>query len=128
MALSGQPDAAYVQDIDETGPAAQADIRLGDVIVSVDGQAVGDSEDMMRIVEGHKPGDTLKVLLERKDPPEEYFARDRIILSLSRDVVLDVMPAPEASRVWLPGTGMRWDDQLRLGMSLAEITPALAEH
>ena len=49
--------------ISVTGPAAQARIRRGDVIVSLDGQAVSSSDDLAKLIFAKKPGDTVQVRL-----------------------------------------------------------------
>jgi serine protease DegQ len=47
------------------GPAEQAGIRLGDVIVAVDGQAVESAEEFLASVRKHRPGDRLQVEVAR---------------------------------------------------------------
>ncbi len=47
------------------GPAAAAGIRAGDVIVSVDGVAVNDPDELGRAVRSHEPGDSVTIEVER---------------------------------------------------------------
>jgi S1-C subfamily serine protease len=47
--------------ISATGPAGQAGIRQGAVIVSLDGQTVSSSEDLGKLIFAKKPGDTVRV-------------------------------------------------------------------
>lgn len=46
--------------------AERAGIRAGDVILSIDGEAVGSPERLARIVRARRPGDTVRVLLFRE--------------------------------------------------------------
>jgi S1-C subfamily serine protease len=54
-------DGAYVVATSTGGPAASAGIREGDVIVSVDGQAVGSSEELGSVLSDLRPGDEVIV-------------------------------------------------------------------
>jgi S1-C subfamily serine protease len=47
------------------GPAEQAGLRVGDVIVAVDGQAVESAEEFLASVRGHRPGDQIQVEVVR---------------------------------------------------------------
>ena len=58
------------------GPAAGAGLRLGDVIVAVDGQAVGGSGDLMEMVMRKRPGDRVALDVIR------YGERSRVELRL----------------------------------------------
>jgi serine protease Do len=49
------------EQVEPGSPADQAGIKEGDVIVSVDGQAVGHSEDLPRMIAPHQPGTSVKV-------------------------------------------------------------------
>jgi putative serine protease PepD len=52
---------AQVQQIVSGGPAEQAGIAVGDLIVSLDGAAVSDASALVGAIQGHKPGDTVKL-------------------------------------------------------------------
>jgi len=47
------------------GPAADAGLRAGDVIVRVDGRTVRQPDDVSAAVEPHKPGDVVQVTVLR---------------------------------------------------------------
>ncbi|HEX6369350.1 MAG TPA: trypsin-like peptidase domain-containing protein [Longimicrobium sp.] len=64
------PNGAVVA-AEPRGPAAGAGLRLGDVIVAVDGQAVGGSGDLMEMVMRKRPGDRVALDVIR------YGARSR---------------------------------------------------
>jgi serine protease Do len=69
------PNGAVVA-AEPRGPAAGAGLRLGDVIVAVDGQAVGGSGDLMEMVMRKRPGDRVALDIIR------YGARSRVELRL----------------------------------------------
>jgi serine protease Do len=69
------PDGAVVA-AEPRGPAAGAGLRLGDVIVAVDGQAVGSSGDLMEMVMRKHPGDRVALDIIR------YGDRSRVELRL----------------------------------------------
>ena len=56
---------AYVADVTAGQGAARAGIRVGDVIVGVDGKAMASNDDVLRVVREHVPGDKLSVTIVR---------------------------------------------------------------
>ncbi len=50
-----------IDTIDPTGPAAQAGLRTGDIVVRIAGDDVNNSGDLIRILTEHKGGETVKV-------------------------------------------------------------------
>lgn len=54
-----------VVSLDPNGPAAQAGIRRGDVIVAADGHPLTDESELARILESHRPGDKLSLTIAR---------------------------------------------------------------
>lgn len=54
-----------VAHIDETGGADEAGIRVGDVLLSVDGEAVGSGFELRDVLLEKKPGDQVRVEVER---------------------------------------------------------------
>jgi putative serine protease PepD len=61
---SGGQDGALVQDVASGSPAAKAGLRVGDLVVAIDGQAVADYGELAARIRAHKPGETatLKVV------------------------------------------------------------------
>ena len=49
----------------QDGPAAGSDLRTGDRIAAVDGEAVTDPSDLSQVVLQRKPGETVKLTVER---------------------------------------------------------------
>jgi S1-C subfamily serine protease len=54
-----------VLSVDPRGPAAKAGVRPGDVIVELDGTPVKTAEDVLVLVAKNKPGDTVRLTLQR---------------------------------------------------------------
>jgi S1-C subfamily serine protease len=66
-ALSGLQVGAYVKQVAPGGPADKAGIKPGDVIVVADGQVVQAFDQLIVIVQKHKPGDRISVTYYPKD-------------------------------------------------------------
>jgi putative serine protease PepD len=73
---------ALVVEAVEGEPAAEAGLRVGDVIVSIDGRRVRDSDDVVTAVEERRPGQRVDV----------EYRRESVTRSL--DVELGVRPTP----------------------------------
>jgi len=56
------------------GPAEQAGLQEGDLIIAVDGQTVGIEKDLADLIAGYEPGDTVTLEIER--PGEEPRAKE----------------------------------------------------
>jgi putative serine protease PepD len=61
----GTRDGALVLNVEPNGPGSKAGIREQDVIIAVDDQAVGSSEELQVAVDAHKPGDTITLEVVR---------------------------------------------------------------
>jgi len=60
-----------IDSLDPTGPAAQAGLRPSDILVSIAGEDVNNSGDLIRILTEHKGGETVKVEFYRDDQRQE---------------------------------------------------------
>lgn len=58
---------AFVLATLENGPAADAGVREGDVIVELDGEAIAAAEDLGRVLADHEPGDRVDVVVVGPD-------------------------------------------------------------
>jgi S1-C subfamily serine protease len=66
-ALSGLQVGAYLKQVSPDGPAAKAGLEPGDVIVVADGKLVQAFDQLIIIVQEHKPGDRIAVTYYPKD-------------------------------------------------------------
>jgi serine protease Do len=69
------PEGGVLIDEVAEGPAAQAGLAEGDVIIMLDGQAITDLEGFNRVLEAIEPGRTVAVLIQRGDGRVFYAIR-----------------------------------------------------
>lgn len=100
---------AAVQD----GPAKDAGVKLGDVIVAIEGQPIDDSGDLMETVARRQPGERITLDLIR------YGDRERVTVQLG--TFEPTAPAPAAAKAPEP------DAVAKLGLTLSTITPEIAQ-
>jgi len=60
-----KPDGALISVVEPDGPAAQAGLQPGDVVLAVNGNAVGDSADLLTTVARIRPGQRVDLLIWR---------------------------------------------------------------
>jgi S1-C subfamily serine protease len=56
-----------VTEVSPGGPADDAGIEAGDVILSIDGQEIDEQHSFSEILFSHDPGDTVDVVIQRDD-------------------------------------------------------------
>jgi serine protease Do len=105
-------DGAVVKT-DPEGPAKEAGVRLGDVIVAVNGGRIEDTSDLMESIALLQPGDRVTLDLIR------YGDRERVTVKLGA-----FEAAPVARN---DATGDARDAVARLGFAARELTPAIAQ-
>ncbi len=71
LGVTTTPDSrgAGVVEVAAGGPAADAGVRTGDVITSVDGRSVSEPEDVSEAIAGKKPGERVEIELVRDGEP-----------------------------------------------------------
>jgi putative serine protease PepD len=65
VTMSQTDDGVRVEEAREGGPAENAGVEAGDVVVSAGGETVDSPDDLSRIVGEHQPGDELELVLRR---------------------------------------------------------------
>ncbi|MDQ1696965.1 MAG: putative serine protease PepD [Frankiaceae bacterium] len=68
-------DRARVQSVSNGGPAAQAGIAVGDVIVSVGGQPTSGADAVIAAIRTHHPGDRVAVTVDRNGVSKTFTVR-----------------------------------------------------
>jgi S1-C subfamily serine protease len=57
------------------GPAAQAGLVAGDVLLEIDGRAIGSSDRASSVIQQRRPGETVSAKIRRKDQILEVKVR-----------------------------------------------------
>jgi S1-C subfamily serine protease len=69
--FSGQLRGAVVVEVDSGGPADQAGMETGDIIIAVDNKTMDEDHDLAALIGSHKAGDEVVVTIVRPgDDPE----------------------------------------------------------
>ena len=97
----------------ENGPAERAGLRLGDVIIELDGEPVSYTGQLQQVVGFRKPGDKVEVTVARQGGERRIY---NVTLTEAESDVATVARADEPEREGR----FRFDD--KLGVSLEEIT------
>ena len=109
--LEGQ-EGAFIQSVTDGQPADRAGLRRGDAIVSVDGQQIEGSDDLIRTISGKAPGAEVKLGIIRRGH--------------SRTVVAELTnrPTPQARNVRRRGSDESDEpaSDKRLGITVEDIT------
>jgi serine protease Do len=108
------PSGAEVSSVTEGGPAAAAGIRVGDVIVELNGKPVRDNSELVAMVTRTAPGTTVPLKL----------VRDRKTITLNvtvEELNLDAERGLVAGRDQRPGRGGA-PTQTGFGMTIDELT------
>lgn len=61
---------AVLLDVVDGGPAAEAGLEPGDIVVALDGEPVEAAEDLLTLLRRHRPGDDVEVVYLRQDATE----------------------------------------------------------
>jgi serine protease Do len=65
-------EGVYVDSLLNNSAAAKAGLKIGDVILSIDGEKTNSSPKLQEIIASHRPGDKVKVLVDREGKRKEY--------------------------------------------------------
>ncbi len=69
--FSGQLRGALIVEIDEGGPADQAGVETGDIVIAVDSKAIDEDHDLPDLILSHHPGDDVTLTIVRRDDEAE---------------------------------------------------------
>lgn len=61
----GGEGGVYVEELVPNGPADEAGMEYGDLIISIDGTEIRSSEDILTVRDSHEVGDSVSVIVER---------------------------------------------------------------
>jgi S1-C subfamily serine protease len=126
---------ARVREVSPGGPAQQAGVRAGDLIVAVNGTGVRGQDPAMRVVEllhrGIKPGDKvdLQILRDGKTRDVAVTARtdgDDFFIAMPKMPPMPPMPPIKALAGW--GRGPMMIGGPVADMELARLTPGLGRY
>jgi Do/DeqQ family serine protease len=125
-----RPQGVLVTDIYPGSPAAQAGLRQGDAILSVDGQPVDDEAALTYRIGTHKPGDPVTLAYQRGGAAYSAKATVEAPPSRPRDEQLVQGENPFDGAVVLnlsPATAIQLDvDPFRSGVVVSEIRGGLS--
>jgi putative serine protease PepD len=65
VVLGDADNGAAIGAVADDSPAAQAGLQAGDVVVAIDGDAVSSAADLATAVRAHKPGDRVRLTVQR---------------------------------------------------------------
>lgn len=60
-----------VQEVIKMSPAEKVGLKVGDLVVSINGRAINEGVDLKNILSEFKPGETLTILVKRKGPAKK---------------------------------------------------------
>ncbi|KXS56556.1 MAG: hypothetical protein AMR96_01985 [Candidatus Adiutrix intracellularis] len=104
----GEPSGALIGDIDPDGPAMEAKIQRGDIILKFDGQNIADWQDLPLIVANTTVGKKVKILIWRE----------------SKEITLDLTVVEFREDPIDSGSSGTTDAGV-LGLTIKEITPEI---
>jgi S1-C subfamily serine protease len=58
-------NGALIRQVTPDSPAAKAGLQVGEIIVSIDGEALGSETDLAEVIHSHKPGDTISLSVKQ---------------------------------------------------------------
>jgi S1-C subfamily serine protease len=69
VGLAADARGAYIAGLVPDGPADQAGLKEGDLIVNIEGHSIGNGDDLSTVLAGFAPGDEIAVSIENSDGP-----------------------------------------------------------
>ncbi len=121
---------ARIESVAEGSPAS-AVLRAGDVVIGIDGSPVRTSEDAVKAIRAHQPGESLRLVVERSGgPPLELAAelaraddgRPLLGVRLSTEVELPFPIEIDSGKVVGPSAGLAYALELLDLLTAGELT------
>ncbi|MEO1725200.1 MAG: PDZ domain-containing protein, partial [Pseudomonadota bacterium] len=110
-----RPEGALVADVTADGPAEDAGIEAGDVILKFDGQDISEMRDLPRIVAETAVGSTVRVIVFRKGKTQSVKVTLGLLEEQASVTPASLEPAEEAPSA---------TELANLGLQLAPVTGA----
>jgi membrane-associated protease RseP (regulator of RpoE activity) len=99
--------AALIVEVTEDGPADRAGLKVGDVVVAVEGQELDPDRDLAELIAGHKPGD--RVTLEVRESGGSGQDSRQVTVELGEHPQREGVAYLGVSFVPAPGFGLHWE-------------------
>ncbi len=71
VAETAKPEGAKLTQVAENSPAAKAGLKVGDIVITLDGKPIKANEDFLAQMRTHKAGDKLTLAMRRGDDKKE---------------------------------------------------------
>lgn len=121
LGLEGK-GGALVDGLEAKGPASAAGLRVGDVIVAVDGKTIARSSDLPREIAKHEPGATVKLSVVRDGSAQTLVAT----LAELRDESEKAQEKPSATATPKGRLGVAVEDAEGGGVAIVGVAPKSA--
>ena len=118
----GSKKGAFVETVDTKGPASRAGMKMGDIILSVDGKEISDTAELIGLISARKPGETVTVGVLRDGRPMTLKVKltDRVeTLRANKEEGADEGEEGGDEGAAKPATAAK------LGFTVTEFTPAI---
>ncbi|KAA6461252.1 PDZ domain-containing protein [Acidobacteria bacterium AB60] len=132
---------AIITLIDHDAPAGQIGLRVNDVVLSVNGQAVEGAEQFGRMMREIPAGHKVALVISRDGAPQTITVQLVDRKKMEHDVWnkmnnSDAFPPPPAGMGWLPGEGEGWSlghvspfgSSLNVGAMVEPLTAQMADY
>lgn len=116
-----------VEGVSPGGPAAEAGVRSGDVIVAVQSTPVTTGRELVKVMEGIEPGDKVSLDLRRDGKPVKLTVEARPLENVLRFRHEDLPPIPPMAGMAMAG-GPHWLLEDWGDAEFASLTPGLGRY
>lgn len=124
LGLSADQEGAYIAEVTPGGPADQAGLRAGDIVVSLNGEGIETSTELTRRVGQARPGDTLRLEIIREERRQTINVRSG---TRPADVAAAAQSAGGEDQGAQPNRPQAPSGEVVEGMTLAPLTDALRD-